>query len=96
MPDFSRGTQEDNGQTSMKILQININHCEVAHDLLMQTVRELKLVTTLCQVNVALRPSVHWWNKHISALLIAEYKKARRSLNKAIKNNKKNCCKKLR
>lgn len=43
MPGFPRGTQEDNGQTSMKILQININHCEVAHDLLMQTVRELKL-----------------------------------------------------
>lgn len=27
----------------MKILQLNINHCEAAHDLLMQTVRELKL-----------------------------------------------------
>ncbi|ESN97439.1 hypothetical protein HELRODRAFT_178236 [Helobdella robusta] len=27
----------------MKILQLNINHCKVAHDLLMQTVRELKV-----------------------------------------------------
>ncbi|ESN96734.1 hypothetical protein HELRODRAFT_163839 [Helobdella robusta] len=27
----------------VKILQLNINHCEAAHDLLMQTVRELKV-----------------------------------------------------
>ena len=27
----------------MKILQFNLNHCEAAHDLLMQTVRELEL-----------------------------------------------------
>lgn len=27
----------------MKILQLNINHCKAAHDLLMQTVRELKV-----------------------------------------------------
>ncbi|ESO08445.1 hypothetical protein HELRODRAFT_169288 [Helobdella robusta] len=27
----------------MKILQLNFNHCEAAHDLLMQTVRELKV-----------------------------------------------------
>ncbi|XP_056630743.1 uncharacterized protein LOC130441197 [Diorhabda sublineata] len=27
----------------MKILQLNLNHCEAAHDLLMQTVRELEL-----------------------------------------------------
>ncbi|XP_015125408.1 uncharacterized protein LOC107047178 [Diachasma alloeum] len=26
----------------MKVLQLNLNHCEAAHDLLMQTVRELK------------------------------------------------------
>ncbi|ESN92784.1 hypothetical protein HELRODRAFT_164897 [Helobdella robusta] len=27
----------------MKILQVNLNHCEATHDLLMQTVRELKV-----------------------------------------------------
>ena len=27
----------------MRVLQLNLNHCEAAHDLLMQTVRELKL-----------------------------------------------------
>ena len=27
----------------MLILQLNLNHCEAAHDLLMQTVRELKI-----------------------------------------------------
>lgn len=63
------------------------------------------------------RPSVHWWNDHISALrkechqkrrisqrgyrrpnsaeLVVEYKKARRSLNKAIKDSKRKCWKEL-
>ena len=27
----------------MKILQLNLNHCEAAHDLLIQTARELQL-----------------------------------------------------
>lgn len=27
----------------MRVLQVNLNHCEAAHDLLMQTVRELKV-----------------------------------------------------
>ncbi|XP_044591474.1 uncharacterized protein LOC123269703 [Cotesia glomerata] len=30
-------------QANMRILQLNLNHCEAAHDLLVQTVRELEL-----------------------------------------------------
>ncbi|GBP37718.1 hypothetical protein EVAR_23768_1 [Eumeta japonica] len=42
MSSLSRGTPEDIGSTKIKILQLNINHCEAARDLLMQTVRDLK------------------------------------------------------
>ncbi|GBP19295.1 hypothetical protein EVAR_79895_1 [Eumeta japonica] len=37
MPGLPRSTTEADEQTNMKILQLNINHCEAAHDLLMQT-----------------------------------------------------------
>lgn len=43
MPGISGGAPEVDDQTSMKILQLNLNHCEAAHDLLMQSVRELEL-----------------------------------------------------
>ncbi|GBP54610.1 hypothetical protein EVAR_35871_1 [Eumeta japonica] len=43
MPSIPGRTQEDNEQSKMRILQLNINHCEAAHDLLMQTVREQKI-----------------------------------------------------
>ncbi|GBP51466.1 hypothetical protein EVAR_44441_1 [Eumeta japonica] len=43
MPGLPRSTTEADEQTNMKILQLNINHCEAAHDLLMQTVRELQV-----------------------------------------------------
>ncbi|GBP95659.1 hypothetical protein EVAR_67865_1 [Eumeta japonica] len=43
MPSIPGGTQEDNEQSKMRILQLNINHCEAAHDLLVQTVREQKI-----------------------------------------------------
>lgn len=42
MPRLSRSAPEDNEAENMKILQLNLNHCEAAHDLLMQTVRELE------------------------------------------------------
>ncbi|GBP79825.1 hypothetical protein EVAR_61416_1 [Eumeta japonica] len=38
-----KGTPEDDEQTNMKILQLNLNHCKAAHDLLMQNMRELEL-----------------------------------------------------
>ena len=83
----------------------------------------MKRVTQACDASmprkrgINQRPSVHWWNDHISVLrkechkkrrisqrgyrrpnsaeLVAEYKKARRSLNKAIKDSKRQCWKEL-
>ncbi|XP_015120453.1 uncharacterized protein LOC107043446 [Diachasma alloeum] len=40
-------TSEDPQQMTMKILQLNLNHCEDAHDLLMQMMRELNLDFTM-------------------------------------------------
>ncbi|KAJ8936067.1 hypothetical protein NQ318_015603 [Aromia moschata] len=84
-----------------------------------QTKDLMKRVTQACDASmprkhgINQRPSVHWWNDHISALrkeclrkrrisqrgyrrpdsaeLVADYKKARRSLNKAIKDSKRKC-----
>lgn len=47
MRSLQRGALEGKEQTNMKILQLNLNHCEAAHDLLMQTVRELKIELVL-------------------------------------------------
>jgi len=43
MSSLQRGTPEDKSQTTIRVLQLNLNHCEAAHDLLRQTVRELNL-----------------------------------------------------
>ena len=37
------GFPGDTQTTPMRVLQLNLNHCEAAQDLLMQTVRELKI-----------------------------------------------------
>ena len=37
------GLQEKNHQTTMKVLQYNLNHCETAQDLLMETARDWKI-----------------------------------------------------
>ncbi|GBP83899.1 hypothetical protein EVAR_36547_1 [Eumeta japonica] len=41
MSSLPSGTREDSGETKIRVLQLNFNHYEAAHGLLMQTVREL-------------------------------------------------------
>lgn len=47
MRSIQSGSSEIKKETTMKILQLNLNHCEAAHDLLMQTVREWDLDVVL-------------------------------------------------
>ena len=45
----------------MRILQLNLNHCETAQDLVMQTVREMKIdVAILCDQHRNLNPPHNW------------------------------------
>lgn len=43
------GLGENNKHQNMKIMQLNINHCLAAHDLLMGTLREIKIDTASYQ-----------------------------------------------